>query len=151
MAAREILWLDSDIILDQFLRREPWCSSAEGLLVRGASGGMVLVTSALVLANVFYVHRRVTGKHGALDDIKKLMQFVDIADIGLQQVVEALASGHPDFEDALQMATAETVPGLSAIITRNKPDYAAGRIPILTAEEWLAAHPPGKPGPENSG
>lgn len=56
-------------------------------------------------------------------------------------VTQALASGHSDFEDEMQIASASSLPGLSSVITRNIPDYAHSSIPAMTAQSWLEQHP----------
>jgi hypothetical protein len=56
-------------------------------------------------------------------------------------VEQALASGHTDFEDELQIARASTHPGITVIITRNLADYSHGSIPAMSADEWLRQYP----------
>jgi len=56
-------------------------------------------------------------------------------------VMQAIASGHSDFEDEIQIACASVVPGITAIITRNLPDYSHSPVPSMTAQAWLEQHP----------
>ena len=43
-----------------------------------------------------------------------------------------------DFEDAIQHFAAKAEGGISAIITRNKGDYSASGIPVLSPDQFLA-------------
>jgi hypothetical protein len=47
-----------------------------------------------------------------------------------------------DFEDAIQHFTAKAEGDVSAIITRNKADYAGSEIPVLSPDEFLAMREP---------
>jgi hypothetical protein len=44
--------------------------------------------------------------------------------------------------DAIQHFSAKAEGGISVIITRNKVDYAASEIPVLSPEEFLTKHEP---------
>ncbi len=141
MPAPEVLWIDSDILLDHLSQRTSWKAFAQQLLLKAAMGEIALWVSPLIVANVFYVQRKLAGSAEALGKLKALLQILNIASMGSREVLAGLDSNLPDFEDALQVATAETVPGLSVIITRNTGDYVNSSIPIMTAEDWLADHP----------
>ncbi len=64
-----------------------------------------------------------------------------IADLTAAHVRKALAGKQPDFEDELQIACAGSVPGLTAIITRNLSEYAHSPVPAMSASDWMASHP----------
>ena len=48
----------------------------------------------------------------------------------------ALISAGPDFEDNIQLASAELI-SANHLITRNKKDFDTSQIAVLTPEEWL--------------
>ena len=48
----------------------------------------------------------------------------------------ALAAPGPDFEDNIQLASAESI-SANHLITRNKKDFDTSKITVLTPEEWL--------------
>jgi hypothetical protein len=50
---------------------------------------------------------------------------------------KALASALPDFEDNIQLASAEAI-SADHVITRNKKHFQPAQISIMTPEEWLA-------------
>ncbi len=65
-----------------------------------------------------------------------------VATMDSSHVMQAIASGHSGFEDEIQIACASAVTGLTAIITRNLPDYSHSPVPAMTAQAWLEQHPP---------
>lgn len=140
MAAPD-LWLDTYVLLDWLCDRQPWAPAAEELLNRAVDGHWQLWLSALSLANAFYIDRKQSGTAPAPASLGVITRIVRIAPLEEFHVRQALATGRPDFEDELQIASAGSVPGLTAIITRNLGDYAGAAVPAVTAEDWLAQHP----------
>ncbi len=98
MAPSEAVWLDSDVFLDWLCKRQPWNTHATELLSRAVDGHWLVFTSALSLANVFYIHRKQEGSQAALEGIKSLMLFVRVAPMEESHVFQALSTGYSDFE-----------------------------------------------------
>ena len=48
----------------------------------------------------------------------------------------ALASAGPDFEDNIQLASAESI-SVNHLITRNIKDFDAAQMSVLKPEDWL--------------
>ena len=73
------------------------------------------------------------------DVISKLCMiadFVDVADLSGQNVVDMLTSGWRDYEDATQHRSAIDEQA-DCIVTRNKKDFRASTLPVLTPEEFF--------------
>ena len=64
-------------------------------------------------------------------------QLVRVAATNERVIDDALASRFDDFEDAVQYYTAIKAKA-DIIITRNEKDFAASKIPIMNAAEYLA-------------
>jgi predicted nucleic acid-binding protein len=141
VARSDSLWLDSDVILDWLANREPWDAAATEIIERAILGEWALCFSPLTLANVHYIYRKHSGNAESLNAIATLAKIGSIATMDSSHVRRALASGHSDFEDALQIASASTVAGLTAIITRNLTDYSHAPVLAMTAQDWLLQHP----------
>jgi hypothetical protein len=58
--------------------------------------------------------------------------------VALSQTIldQALASAGSDFEDNIQLVSAESI-SANHLITRNKRDFDTSQIAVLTPEEWL--------------
>ncbi len=141
MARSDLLWLDSDVILDWLANRKPWDAAATEIIERAILGEWALCFSPLTLANVHYIYRKHSGNADSLNAIATLARIGGIATMDSGHVKQALASGHADFEDELQIASATALPGLTSIITRNLTDYSHGPVPAMTAQDWLLQHP----------
>lgn len=141
MARSDLLWLDSDVLLDWLANRKPWDAAAIEIIERSILGEWALCFSPLTLANVHYIYRKHSGGAQSLSAIVALANIGSVATMDSGHVSQALASGHSDFEDELQIASASTHPGVTAIITRNLTDYGHSSIPAMTAQDWLLKHP----------
>lgn len=141
MARSDSLWLDSDIILDWLAARQPWDAAATEIIERAILGEWVLLFSPLTLANVHYIYQKHAGATKAIAAIQTLTNAGTIATMDSSHVMQAIASGHSDFEDEMQIACAAAVSALTAIITRNLPDYSHSPVPAMTAQAWLEQHP----------
>ncbi|GAB7140999.1 PIN domain-containing protein [Deferribacterales bacterium RsTz2092] len=131
------VFIDSDIIIDVLAKRETFYEPATRLLELGYARELELYTTAVIMANVFYVIRKKYWAEESKKLLKKLRLAINILPMGETAVDSALNSQFSDFEDALQyFAALENE--ISVIITRNKKDYKEHNIKIQTAEEYLA-------------
>jgi len=130
------LFLDSDVLLDLLLEREPFSYYAAVLMEESAAFGLTLNTSALIIANINYIAAQKFGKAGVILQIKTLIEKVKILAVDSDAVHFAVNSDFTDFEDAIQHFIA-TANNCDAIISRNIKDYKYATIPVLTAEQFL--------------
>jgi len=130
------LFIDSDIILDILAKREYFYEPAAEIFDLCYEKKLELYTSAVVLANVFYLLRKKHGIDKSKAQLKKLRLILNILPIDGKTVDYALDSKFNDFEDGLQYFSAKEN-RISTIITRNVRDYKEKGIVIQTAEEFL--------------
>jgi len=132
------LLIDSDVILDYFLDRNPYSNSATELLKLGKKD-LVLRATPLTFANVYYILRK-SGSHSkSINALKYLADMVKIIKMNRYSVLNALDSSWKDFEDALQYFSAVQNDLIDVIITRNTKDYKGSILSIMTPDEFLSA------------
>ena len=129
--------IDSDVILDFFLDREPFCKNASLILSLCEKKKIKGLLTPLIVSNVFYMLRKISKREIVIARLKELISFVDIAEINKQVVIDSLNSDFSDFEDALQNYAAEQSRKIDAIITRNTKDYKHSSLNVLTPTEFL--------------
>jgi predicted nucleic acid-binding protein len=130
------LFVDSDVLLDMLLSREPFSGYTKFLLFESENRKIKLSTSALVIANINYILAKKIGASAAKRNIAKLFSLVQVLPFESDIVDMALISNINDFEDAIQNLIAERH-HCDAIITRNIKDYKESTLPALTAEQFL--------------
>ena len=130
------IFIDSDVILDLFLAREPHLKYAQELLSLYDVGDFQLYTSAIIVNNAYYFIKKDRGNENARSAISLITELLQILPVDADGVRFAIDSKFKDFEDALQYYTA-LKHRCNYIITRNIKDYKSSGIPVLTAEQFL--------------
>jgi len=144
MTHRPKVYLDTDVILDFVLRREPFFVHAAKLFQAGMEGKVVLMASAGSLKDVFYFARKPVGaekvgsERRGREAIRILLQVVEVCALDRAMWDEALASPVKDTEDALQVACAERNQA-DFLVTRNVKHYAGARLPQIILPDVLLA------------
>jgi predicted nucleic acid-binding protein len=131
------VFLDSDILIDVFAKRAPFYDKSAEVLELAETGKYLAFTSPLVVANVHYVLQRFSNKAIAGSAIRKIRTFVGIVDMNQRIVDRALNSDLPDFEDALQIYSAENAI-MDLIVTRNLDHFKSSTISAMSPGEALA-------------
>lgn len=129
--------LDSDILLDFYLQRQPFLNESLQVLIACESGKANGFVTALALSNTHYILRKNFEHDVIMRNFKKLLIFLDITVTPKEAVLKSIESNFPDFEDALQNFSSENQGNINAIITRNIKDYKKSNLSILTPSMFL--------------
>jgi len=130
------VFLDTDIVLDLLLGREPFFAPAADLFPAIQDGRIDGCLWPLAFSNLFYILKQQMSAPDAVEALRKLKLLVQVLPIDEKVVDLALASAFTDFEDTLQYYTA-LAHNVGAVVTRNMRDYRAAKIPILDARECV--------------
>ena len=136
------IFLDTDVALDHLAGRQPFAEYAHRLLALAETGELTVCVSSLTFSNLYYLLRKLKGHDAALALLGKLKSLVHVSAVTKAEIQSALASRFKDFEDAVQHFAAKSEGGVSAIVTRNKADYSASEIQVLSPDEFLATREP---------
>jgi predicted nucleic acid-binding protein len=122
--------LDSNILLDIALKREPFSKEAFdifSLIQRKKIQGFI---SALTVSHLHYIINKNLSRLKADEFVKDVLTIFDIAPVDKEILINAIEMNLPDFEDAIQLNSAKKV-ALTVIITRNKKDFLQSEYPFL--------------------
>ena len=131
--------LDTDILVDVALDRRPFSEPASALLDKleqKPGTGFIAWHSA---SNLFYLVSSVSQSKDALQFIRELLGFIEIAHVGTPDMVFALSLEMPDFEDALQSAAAVACKA-EWIVTRNLRHYKNSPVRAISPGDLLLKH-----------
>jgi predicted nucleic acid-binding protein len=142
MASKDKIFLDTDVALDHLADRQPFAEYAHRLLALAETGELTLCLSSLSFSNLYYIQRKLKGHADALVLLYQLKLLVRVSSVTEREIEAALSSSFNDFEDAIQYFTAKAKGNVSAIVTRNKSDYVASDIPVLSPDEFLGKRDP---------
>jgi predicted nucleic acid-binding protein len=119
--------VDTNIILDVLLEREPFVTEGMELFEWIEAGRLEATIAATTITNIFYILRKAAGRDFALNAVVRILQGFELAPVSRETIELALQQSTKDFEDGVQIACAE-IAQVNAIITRNPKDFT--NIPI---------------------
>ena len=132
-----VILIDANIILDHLIPRQPFADIANKVLVLCVQQKCSGYIAAHSITNIFYILRKQFSASERKDLLLKLCEFIEIAGIQKQQVIDALINeDFDDLEDRLQVECAMSV-SADYIVTRNIADFSAAPIPAILPEELL--------------
>lgn len=130
------LFVDTNIILDIYLEREPFLGDAGKIFHLGFQKEVVLLISALSVMNAHYSCKKklsFLNSNSFLSEINRIMSIIKLDN---EIMFNASNSKFKDFEDAVQHETALFCKA-ECIITRNTKDFEKSKLPIFTPEQFL--------------
>ncbi|MFN7566133.1 MAG: type II toxin-antitoxin system VapC family toxin [Microcystis sp.] len=129
--------IDTNIIIDNALEREPFWNASEQVLSLIEKGTIAGYISASTFSDLYYIIRKARGRDWTLTYLKQLITFCQIATVNQAAIRMAFTTNFQDFEDSIQYSTA-VVNKLDAIITRNPQDFPIVTPRIITPEQLIA-------------
>jgi len=127
--------LDTDVLLDVGLRRQPWFEASKAVLVLAQAGELRSFVAWHSVANLHYLIRP-RGAADARDFLRDLFRFARVASVGHADMEFALELDMSDLGDAMQAAAAVACRA-ARIVTRNTRHYRGSPVPAVTPKALL--------------
>jgi predicted nucleic acid-binding protein len=132
-----VVLIDTNIILDHLCSRKPFMDTAGTLFQYCFQNRCIGYVAAHSITNIFYILRKQFSTEERRKMLLGLCDFIEIAGIEKQQLVEALTNEvFEDMEDSLQVECAKAA-GVDYIITRDMDDFTGSPIPAILPEDFL--------------
>ena len=128
--------LDTDVVLDVILARQPFAKEAAELFDLSEQGIFDAYVSAITPLNIFYIARKANAVRDLRQAVQALLQKVGVCPVDKSILTAAFALRFVDYEDAVQHESA-TAAGVEAIVTRDIHDYKYATLPVFTPEGFL--------------
>ena len=132
----DIIFVDTDIILDLLSNREPFYTPSAYLFSEADKGKIKIHVSSLSFSNLNYILSKQYTPDRARKKMLKFKTLVTVLAVTDKIVELALSSDFKDFEDGLQYFTA-IENNIKILLTRNLKDYKTAEIPIMTAGQYM--------------
>jgi predicted nucleic acid-binding protein len=123
--------LDTNVVLDYLLDREPFAEAAAGVWEAHRQRRIEAFISAITPINIFYIARKLKGVDSALAITRALIVEFKIITLSESVLKHAISTSLKDYEDAVQIASA-ILSNLDAIVTRNLKDYSTSQLQVYT-------------------
>ena len=128
------LFLDTNVLLDVLAVREPWAADASALLSLVDGETVKAFVAAHTVSTLDYMLAKAIGRRRANAALVDLVKLVRVAEVNHEIVLQALALGWKDFEDALQAVCAINVEA-DILVTRDPRDFLGLPIAIASPGE----------------
>jgi len=129
-------FLDTNVVLDLLLAREPFCHDSRCVLEKCERGEVSGVVSALTFSTVAYVLEKAVGAVAAVELIRNFRKTVSVSPVSAESVDWAIQSKARDFEDAMQYESARSVLS-DVIVTRDPSGFVGAKIRVMSPSEFL--------------
>ncbi len=129
--------LDTNVLVDYLLYREPFGADATELIQAGVTGEARFYVASLAFSHLEYLMRKQPAAVPVRQQLLQLEQLVEILAVDAAIIRQALTSDFKDFEDCIQYFTALSQPLIAAIITRDPKGFHAGALPVLSPARAL--------------
>ena len=131
------LMIDTNIILDVLLEREPYYTHSKAVLDLCENKNIQGFISASTATDIFYLIRKGLGNTDeAYKALGHILDIVKVLTVTNTDVNNAFLQKARDFEDCL-LATCAKSNKCAGIVTRNKKDFLNFNISLFSPEEIL--------------
>ena len=128
--------IDTNVILDVLYKREGFYEDSLKIWKLCETRKIDGYISALSIPNIVYILRRELDPEKTLEVINNINLVFKIYDLKSEIIMQAAEKKTKDYEDALQMVTAQKLKA-SFIVTRNIKDFTGSKIIAVKPFELL--------------
>ena len=131
------LLIDTTVVLDVLLKREPFYEAAADVLKLTQRDDVREYISASAVTDIYYIaHRQLKDKAAVKELLKRLLMVISVTAVSEREIVSALELAWSDFEDSVQYSVA-LLNEMDGLVTRNPTDYVNADIPIWEPKQIL--------------
>lgn len=128
--------VDTNILLDYLLCREPYAKAAEEIVFSCKMGKINGCIAAHSIPNIFFILRKSFNIQERRSLLESLCELFEVEGIDKAKIRNAIADeSFSDFEDCLQKECAVAFKA-DYIVTRNCADFKSSTIPCIEPDEF---------------
>lgn len=124
------IFLDTNVILDFFLEREPFYYDALKLWAACEEGAVDGYVSALTITNVHYIAQRIKNPTTAMIAVRGILDVFNVVPLDKELLRRAADLHDRDYEDDIQLQSAVKA-GCSHLFTRDPTHFHSKAIAIV--------------------
>lgn len=126
--------LDTNILLDILLQRQPWLADAQVIEQASLSGRLETCVTSTSVTDLFYIGRRLAGKELARRGVQMCIDQMTILRVDAGTITRAQGFDQRDFEDAVQIVSALEA-DVDAIVTRDTSGFRDSPVTVLSPQQ----------------
>ena len=129
--------LDTNVVLDLLLAREPFVAQAREIFVLIENGEIEGYLCANSVTTLHYLIGREKNKEEADEIISELLSLFEVIVVDKKVLLDATTNNGIDYEDSV-IYTSAFHSNIEIIITRDKRGFKNAKISTLSPQEFLA-------------
>lgn len=132
------VFIDTNILMDIFSNREPFVKMSLKIYILGNQKQIQLYTSSNTITTLHYLLKKYIDEDKIRMALEQVLENIQIIPVDANIIRKSLKSNHKDFEDAIQIISAQSIHSMDCIITRDLKDYKNSEIKVFTPDEFLS-------------
>jgi predicted nucleic acid-binding protein len=131
------VFIDTNVIIDLLLDRKPFSDDSAMIFTLSKNKKIELFISAISVNNVHYILKKDFGDMETRKILIGLLKYLNVIAVEEEILKKALVSTIKDFEDAIQIYSADKVSSIIYIISRNTKDFKNSIKKVVTPNDFL--------------
>lgn len=131
------IFIDINILVDIFANREPFVFKSLAIYDLGIKNKIQLFSSSNTITTLHYILKKSITEEKTRLALEHVIKYVTIIPVDITIIKKSLKSSHKDFEDAIQIISAQSINTMDCIVTRDLKDYKNAEINVFTPDEFL--------------
>lgn len=132
------VFIDINILVDVYANRFPFVDNSLKIYNLGIKRSIRLYTSSNTITTLHYILKKSISEERTRTAIEHLTEHIVIIPVDINIIKKSLKSNHKDFEDAIQIVSAQSINNMDCIVTRDLKDYKFAEITVLTPDDFLS-------------
>lgn len=131
------IFLDTNVLIDILANRQPFYKSSSEIYKLGLGEKVNFFTSSNTISTLHYLLKKFTSEENIRQSLEEIINVVSIISIDINIIKKSLKSNHKDFEDAIQIVSAQSIKDMYCIVTRDLKHYKHAEINVMTPDDFL--------------
>lgn len=131
------IFLDTNILVDIVANRLHFVENAIAIFNYCKANQINIFATSHSIATMHYITKKVVEEvelRSIIDDLLNVISIIPVTEAILRK---SLKSNHKDFEDAIQIYSAQSISEMNCIVTRDLKDYKNAEIQVYTPDQFL--------------
>ncbi len=131
------VFIDINILMDIYAEQKLFIKSSLAVYVLGIDKKINLFTTSNTITTLHYLLKKILSEEKIRLTLEHIIEHVSIIPIDINIIKKSLKSSHKDFEDAIQIISAQSIKDMDCIVTRDLKDYKNAEINVFTPDDFL--------------
>lgn len=131
------IFLDTNVLMDILANRQPFYKSSSKIYKLGLGEKVNFFTSSNTISTLYYLLKKFTSEGNIRQSLEEIINVVSIISVDINIIKKSLKSNYKDFENAIQIVSAQSIKDMYCILTRDLKHYKHAEINVMSPDDFL--------------